>query len=166
MGGQSSKINIRYIMTTPTKGAIFQFLKFGVVGILNTLVDLGIFNILIFLFGLNVKGSSYILFKGVSFSAAVINSYILNRHFVFNDSADIVFLKKTPKKEFTIFFIISVVGLLLNVSISSFAFYLGSIADIPINHYVLANIGAITGSITVLVWNFIGYKFFVFKKQK
>jgi putative flippase GtrA len=137
--------------------AFVQFLKFGFVGVVNTAVDLGVFNFLIFIFGV-ATGVSYILFKTISFSCALINSYVLNKSFVFNSKEN-----NFNKREFSLFLVVSLMGILLNVSVAFLIYTLVYMYGASLPYYVAANIGAISGSIVVLLWNFLGYKFFVFK---
>lgn len=150
-------------MTTEAKNSIFQFLKFGVVGVLNTLVDLGVFNLLIFLFGL-VHGPLFAVFKTISFVVAVVNSYFMNKHLVFNTQRTLTLTEKGKSTEFSLFLIVSIVGLLLNVLVSYAVFATGKMLAPETSYYLFANLGALLGSGVVMLWNFLGYKFFVFKK--
>ena len=59
---------------------IIQFLKFGIVGILNTLITVVSFNILVFV---NIN---YLCANCISYFLGVINSYLLNSKFVFKES--------------------------------------------------------------------------------
>ncbi len=134
-----------------------QFLKFTFVGIVNTAVDIGVFNFLIFIFGV-ASGASYILFKTISFSCAILNSFILNKSFVFNSKENAF-----NKREFSLFLAISFMGILLNVSVAFLIYTLIYMYGESLPYYISANIGAVSGSVVVLLWNFLGYKFFVFK---
>ena len=58
---------------------LFQFVKFGLVGILNTAVDFGIFTFLNYLIGEHYYRISQI----ISYSCAVLNSYYLNKSWTF-----------------------------------------------------------------------------------
>src|SRR5688500_904179 len=62
---------------------IDQILRFGIVGVLNTAVDLGVLNTLIFLNPSGRAGWLYAVFKTIAFLVAVTNSYLLNRRFTF-----------------------------------------------------------------------------------
>src|SRR3989344_5322273 len=64
----------------------FQLSKFIATGFMNTAIDFGILNLLIFLSG-TAAGAGYIAFKAVSFFTANINSYIWNRWWVFKKDA-------------------------------------------------------------------------------
>ena len=138
--------------------SFMQIGKFALVGGVNFLLDLGILNLLIFLTGF-ASGWLYSIFKGASFIVAVINSYLLNKFWTFSDQKQ----DKKVAKEFLSFIVISLIGLLINNIIASFLVnYVGPQAGISENLW--ANIGAITASFVGMFWNFVGYKFIVFKK--
>ena len=61
---------------------IFQMAKFFLIGVLTTLFDLGIMNILIWIFGM-FAGWSYNLFKAISFLCATIAKYWGNKFLAF-----------------------------------------------------------------------------------
>ncbi|HDM31870.1 MAG TPA: hypothetical protein ENG32_00685, partial [bacterium] len=70
---------------------------------------------------------------------------------------------KDVKKEGMKFFLVSVGGLIVNVTIASLVVNLGGkILDLPFQ--ILGNLGAIGAVVGSMFWNFFGYKFFVFKK--
>jgi len=150
---------------------VWQLAKFMVTGGLNALVDLGILSILIFFFrsnfGIDAKKTLltlgititfYSLYKSISFIIANINSYFWNKHWTFE--------KKSAGKsgvEFFQFFVVSVVGFLVNVIVASYVFKsIPAIGSLTNDQWGL--IGAAAGSIAGLAWNFLGYKFWVFKK--
>jgi hypothetical protein len=61
-----------------------QLKRFAFVGLLNTVVDLAVLNILIFATGRGHNGGFYFtIFKMISFVAAAANSYILNARWTF-----------------------------------------------------------------------------------
>jgi putative flippase GtrA len=140
----------------PNSKTVKQFGFFILIGFINTLIDLFILNILM-LVTHRTSGAYYIFFKAVSFAVAVVNSYFMNRHWTFRMK------KKGRKTEFFEFFTVSLIGLLINVVTAS----------LLVNHIlsttffaslVWGNIGAITGTAVGLIWNFVGYKYIVFKK--
>lgn len=137
---------------------IRQAIKFVLVGGLNTLIDLGALNLLIFLSGITA-GFGYSAFKGVSFIAAVINSYFLNKFWTFN-------LQKTKeaKKEFAQFFIVSLIGFGINVGVASFVVNIIGV-QFGLAPKIWANVGAIIATLVGMTWNFLGYKFIVFKDK-
>lgn len=135
---------------------MYTFSKFFCVGVLNTALDFVVLNILVFFFGTGVHGSLFAVFKSVSFLAAVTSSYFLNRVWVFKCTAP------TSMKEPVLFFAISCVGFLINVLVSFVAF---SLFVRHVSPFLAANAGALMGTFVVLTWNFIGYRFFVFKQS-
>lgn len=148
---------------------IYQIAKFGLIGVLNTLVDLGFLALITFIFRLyfNIESTAifigtitfYSIYKASSFIVANINSYFWNKYWTFDQGK-----KKQTRSEFLQFFAVSVVGFIINVFIASFVFkmVLGSFTGLSDDQ--LGLIGAAAGSIAGLVWNFIGYKLWVFKK--
>lgn len=138
------------------KETISQFYKFILVGILNTLIDLGILNGLIFFTGI-AAGWEFSFFKGVSFTAAVINSYFLNKFWTFQKK------EGGGAAEFGQFLIISVAGLGVNVGVASlFVNIIGPQGGI--SPQIWANVGAVAAIGFSTIWNFVLYKFFVFRK--
>lgn len=147
---------------------IYQIAKFGLIGVLNTLVDLGVLALITFIFRLyfNIESTTiligaitfYSIYKATSFIVANINSYFWNKYWTFDQGK-----KKQTRSEFLQFFAVSVVGFLINVFIASFVFkmVLGSLTGLSDDQ--LGLIGAAAGSIAGLAWNFIGYKLWVFK---
>lgn len=148
---------------------IYQIAKFGLIGVLNTLVDLGVLALVTILFSAYLQIESkdalvagitfYSLYKATSFIVANISSYFWNKYWTFDQGK-----KKQTKSEFLQFFAVSVVGFLLNVFVATFVFkvVLGSLIGLTSGQ--LGLIGAAFGSIAGLAWNFIGYKLWVFKK--
>ncbi len=122
---------------------IKQIIKFGIVGGLAFLIDYGIYTLLISVF--NVY---YITSSIISFTLSVIFNYILSIKWVFDVT------KKQGVKEFAIFVILSVIGLVLNSLILYLSVELGHIHKL---------IGKIIATAIVMVYNFITRKIFIEK---
>lgn len=136
-----------------------QFGKFAAIGFTNAAVDFGILNFLIASTGI-ATGGYYSIFKTVSFFIALINSYFLNKHWAFeanhNGAGGIEFVK---------FAGVAIVAALVNVGVASFVVnFIDPI--LGFSDAIWANIGAIAGSASALVFSFIGFKLLVFKTQK
>ena len=146
------------------KKLIAQFGKFILVGIMNTLVDLIILNTETIISGVK-QGPGYAVQKGVSFLAAVIMSYFLNKKWTFRDTS-----REEGGKKFSQFLIISIIGMIINVTVATLAVtYLKPVINSTLRLAFLTDqlwvsIGALFGTAIGLIWNFIGYKFIVFKK--
>lgn len=131
---------------------IFQIGKFFLVGSLNTFLDLGILNLLIFLTGI-AQGIGFSVFKGLAVLIAITNSFFWNKLWTF----------QAQKGSFLQFFIITIIGFFLNVGLASFMVnVVGPVGNI--NLILWANISALSAVVVTLIWNFLGYKFIVFKK--
>jgi len=140
---------------------IRQASKFVLVGIINTLIDLGILNLLIFITNI-ASGPWYSVFKGTSFIVAVINSYFMNKFWTFKSLG-----QDNKGKEFLQFLTVSAIGFTINVLAASLVVnIISGYFPIPgISAKLWANIGALTATCCAMAWNFIGYKFLVFKKK-
>jgi putative flippase GtrA len=136
-----------------------QFSKFIVVGGINTAIDIAALNVQMVLTGIS-SGPWLILFNTVSFALAVTNSYFLNKYWTFED-------KRHDAKEDTVkfsqFFGVSIVG----AGINSGVVY-GFTALIPpmfgLSQLLWTNVGKLFATGISLIWNFIGYKLWVFKR--
>jgi putative flippase GtrA len=145
---------------------IYQIAKFVLVGILNTFVDWGVLNLLMFLTSIT-SGVYYTVFKGISFLFATTNSYFWNKFWTFKKILPESGLTATeqPKvsgKEFLRFLVVSAIGFLLNVSTATLIVNVWG-SQFGIGDALWANIGAFCGTLTGLTWNFLGYKLIVFK---
>jgi len=135
---------------------VFQVAKFLLIGVLAVLVDLGVLNILMFLFGV-AAGWGFVLFKAVSFIVATFSKFWGNKFWAFEQA-------ETEKmgKELLQFYVVTLVGMAVNVGVASFV--VNSVGpQFGLNLQVWANIGAIIAAVAGAAWNFLGYKFVVFK---
>jgi len=110
-----------------------EFLRFGIVGFITFLADYGLLFILTEFF--NVE---YLLSSGIAFSFAVILNYFLCLVFVFKNA-------KNGNKQFALFIVTSLIGLLLN------QLCMWMLVEIVIVHYMFAKIIS-TG--IVMLWNY------------
>ena len=153
-------VYIGYILAKTIKPFFFQLAKFGATGAANFAIDIGILAFLVLLFypgSQEIPAVFYATFKTISFTLATINSYIWNKYWSFQDKS-----KKDALKEFGKFVLVSAIGLLLNATIATAFNSLHSLIDMDVKTW--AAISAMLASVAVLTWNFIGYKFLVFKK--
>ncbi len=135
---------------------IFQLAKFAASGAFNTFLDWGILNLFMAFFGITA-GIGYVLFKGTSFTAATVSSYIWNKYWTFEAK------NSANPQEFWKFIAVSIVGFIINISLAAFIVNvihpLGGITPAR-----WANIGALCATALSMIWNFVGYKILVFKK--
>lgn len=146
-----------YWIAKYTRPFIYQLAKFGLVGVGNTVIDAGIFSLFIFVSGVT-SGFLISAFRTLSVFVAIVNSYLWNKYWSFQKKE----VDEVPK-EFTNFVAISLVGMVINVGITTFLVnVLGPQAGL--NPAAWATISGIIPVPVVLIWNFVGYKLFVFKK--
>ncbi len=136
---------------------MYKFVKFGEVGGLNWLVDLGVLNILIMITGFST-GIYFSVFKGISFVVSATNSYFWNKNWVFDKSKT-----KDVGKEVGKFGVSTISGLVFNVLVASLILYFGKNVLSGFDDKNWANIAAVGGSLSAMIFNFVLYKFWVFK---
>lgn len=152
---------------------VWQVGKFGVIGVLNTLVDLGVLAAITawvsthygvmstdILITIGVQTITfYTLYKAISFIIANTNSYFWNKYWTFAGGT----VQKT-KTEYLQFFVVSIVGFIVNITVASIVFTI--IAKVPsLTLGQAGSIGGLAGTVIGLAWNFVGYKFIVFKDK-
>lgn len=123
-----------------------QFIRFGLIGCLNTLVDLIVFTVL------NAAFQIYYLAKIVSYSCGVLNSYFFNTRWTFRKE------HKKSAAEFALFVAVNLVS--LGVSLGML-YVCKNVFHIGID--ILSNVIATAASLIV---NFIGNKLIVFRGGK
>ncbi len=136
---------------------IYQLAKFLLIGVAATIFDLGTLSLFINLAGAT-SGAAYNVFKGISFVVATVLKYIPDKYWAFKK-------KETAgiKKEFSQFFAVTLIGLGINVGVAHVIVnVIGPQFGLPAKLW--ANLGGIGAVIVTFAWNFVGYKFIVFKK--
>ena len=136
---------------------VFQSAKFVLVGAVATVFDLKFFELLIWSASFFITLNPLIA-KSISFLCSTALKYWGNKYWTFGK-----YEKENLKKEVLQFFAITVVGLIIDVV----AFYyatniLGPQFSIP--QAVWIKLSVIFAAIIAALWNFLGYKFFVFRK--
>lgn len=126
------------------KKLFIQILKFGFVGIIAGLIDIGLLMLLSEVFHIDVLVSS-----AISFSCSVVVNYLLSMRFVFDSK------EKNKIKEFIIFVTLSIGGLCINQGIMWIGVKILSV------HYLTVKIFAM---IFVPIYNFISRKLMLEKK--
>lgn len=135
---------------------VFQAAKHILVGAFATVVDLKIFEGLVILFS-GAVGIT-LVFKGISFLFSTTLKYWGNKHWAFEK-----FEKEELVKEISQFFIVTVIGLILDTgSFFYFTKIMGS--QFGLSFHIWTEFSVIFAAIIAAVWNFLGYKFLVFKK--
>ncbi|MEK9129833.1 MAG: GtrA family protein [Patescibacteria group bacterium] len=135
-----------------------QFIKFIITGTINTGLDFIFLNFLIWLTGI-YKGGWLGLLNFISFFLATINSYFLNKFWTFREN------QGHTKNQFLYFFLISLVGCIINTSIVYFiATFIPPFLNV--SQFLWVNIAKLLAISISLFWNFFSYKFLFLKREK
>lgn len=135
----------------------FQAAKHLLVGAFVTVVDLKIFEFLIWFLALLVSINPLVS-KGVSFLASTILKYLGNKYWAFQKNHT-----DNWHKEISQFFLITLMGLIIDVgSFYYFTTVMGP--QFALSAAVWVKFSVIFAAFIAALWNFLGYKFFVFKK--
>ena len=121
---------------------IAQYMKIGVVGVIAFVIDYGLLALLTEAFGVN-----YLVSATISFTVSVIFNYLASMRYVFTHKEDM-----SRRREFAIFVVLSVIGLLINNACMWAGVELLGI------HYLIVKIGA---TAIVMIWNFVTRKIFL-----
>lgn len=124
------------------KKLIEQILKFGVVGIIATVIDFGVLYILS-----QPLGMDPVISAGISFCVSLVFNYVASMRYVFTHREDM-----SRSREFVIFLVLSLIGLAINEAIMAAGVaVLGNSALAVMGTKVLA-------TAIVMVWNFVSRK--------
>lgn len=131
------------------KKLIAQFMKFGVVGFIAFIIDYGLLA-----FCTEILHFNYLVSATIGFTVSVVFNYFASMRYVFTHKEDM-----SRRREFVIFVVLSIIGLLLNNAI------LWAGVEIPRwpgwleeHSYLIVKIFA---TAVVMVWNFVTRKIFL-----
>jgi putative flippase GtrA len=134
-------------LSTPWQVLAKEIAAFGVVGVVNLFVDVGLFNLLHFRVGLGPTTSN-----AISTAVATTISYFANRHWSFSHRA-----RTGLRREYVLFFVINLLALGISSVVVAFTFYVvGSTGPLALNVAKVVGIGIGT------IFRFWTYKRFVF----
>ncbi len=119
-----------------------QIMKFGVVGVIATVIDFGIMNLLHYGLGLNI-----LIANTSGFIISLIFNYLASMKYVFARKEGM-----SRRREFIIFVVLSVIGLVLND---------GIVLALNAGLGLEANIAKICATALVMVYNFVTRKIFL-----
>ncbi|QIK51199.1 GtrA family protein [Jeotgalibaca porci] len=122
---------------------IGQIMKFGVVGIIATVIDFVVLTILTETFGVY-----YLTSAAIGFIVATLFNYVASMRYVFNSR----FGPHEKRKELIIFILLSVVGLGLN------QFFMWLFVEFFSIFYIFSKVLA---TVLVMAWNFVSRKIFI-----
>ena len=135
----------------------WQFVRYALVGVLNTLLNLAVFNFLMVISGIT-RGPYITLFAVITFSIVITHAFFWNKYLVFrmHESA-------RAHREYVAFFAVSGTTALINTAIVSLLVN-GIGALWGISPHLWANIAVLITIPVAVLGNYFGYKIFVFKE--
>lgn len=139
---------------------VFQGAKHLLVGAVATVIDLKVFEFLFWALSnsLSLNGFLSLSAKTISFFVATFSKFWGNKYWSFQKHE-----KENMKKEIIQFFVVTLAGLAIDVALFYyFTKIMGAQFGVPNNIWIKFSV--IFAGLASAAWNFIGYKFFVFKK--
>lgn len=162
---------------------VAQVGRFGLIGILNTVVDFAVLNLLLYtilpksvvlgsfgLFGATYYINGLVISGVIAGTVAMINSFIFNMRFTFR-------VKEVSRQRIVYFFLITIFGLyvirpiILNIFTdqwlwpSNTAYSISHGLGLPFSSdFIEANLALAVSIFVVMFYNYIMYKKFVFEK--
>ncbi len=141
---------------------ILQFIKFGIVGVMNTLVDFIVFTLICTIFAVDKDSGSLIVtvINLIAYSCGVANSYFFNTRWTFKGERN-----ENRKKELILFIVINIISYVVNNMVLLLCKSIPAISGIELfgieqfGFYVCKLIATAVG----IIVNFAGNKLFVFK---
>ena len=132
-----------------------EVVLFVSVGVLNTAVDFAVLNFLIILTHRD-QGGWLLVFNGLSFLAAVLNSYALNGRFTFRSSGP------ADSWRFLRFVLVNAVGLIINsVTVLALSPLLGGL----VSTLAAINVSKALATVFSLCWNYFAIKRWIFRTE-
>jgi putative flippase GtrA len=123
---------------------IKELTKFGIIGVLNTVLDFAVWNALLFIGPIKAQVIATVV--------SATSSYFMNRHWTFRHRA-----RSGLKREYTLFFVFNAVGLVITSGILGIATYVFGIDD-----RVWLNVVKFFGIMLATVFRFWSYRRWVF----
>jgi dolichyl-phosphate beta-glucosyltransferase len=132
-----------------------EFVRYAIVGVFNTALNLAIFNSLIWVSGITY-GPFITIFSLITFIIVISVSFFLNAIWVFNKR------DKIAPSGYARFFLVSGITALVNIAIVHVLVNVVG-APIGISSHAWANIALIGTVVISVLGNFVGYKFFTYR---
>ncbi|NJP06818.1 MAG: GtrA family protein [Chloroflexaceae bacterium] len=133
-----------------TQQDIRRFVRFAVVGMLGTLIDIVLFTLFY-----EWLGMPTLLANTLSYSVGILNNFVLNRTWTFGDIQ-----RRAIEKQFLQFTLISLSALMLNnILVLTLATPLGDLFAAPQWGYLLAKVCATAAG---FFWNFFANRYWTF----
>jgi putative flippase GtrA len=128
-----------------------EFAKFGTIGLINLIVNFTVFNLL----WLTILRTGEVKAKAIATIVATTCAYFMNRHWTYRDRP-----KSTLRREYSLFFVFNLVGLIIEVTVVFIAKY-----GFHQTHIVVLNLVTAVGIVLGTIFRFWAYRTHVFKRE-
>lgn len=128
-----------------------RFFKFAVVGAIGAIVDFGVLNLLVFVFGLHD-----LVANTISFTCAVLSNFTWNRLWTYPESRQIRKRRQLPQ-----FGLVSLIGWGINTIVLYFADRF--LLSFGLSQALALNIAKAFAILVVLFWNFGANRFWTYR---
>ncbi len=151
-----------------SRPGVRQLVKFCIVGGVSTVIDKGLYWLLLLLASHYAPQTPWWLWQSVSFCVAVTNGFIGNRLWTFRVEHAPELGKRDTRTQYLKFIVTNIIGLILNLVFSKFFLIAltGNMKHTNIEDpriFVLASLCAVP---IVVIWNFSAAKFWTFRAPK
>jgi putative flippase GtrA len=132
------------------RGAVRELAKFGIVGLIGMVVDIGGSNLLV----LGPLTGKPLTASGLSMIAATFVTYFGNRHWTWKDRD-----RRSVRREYTLFFALNAIALGIGTALMAFTTYV-----LNLDSHLWFNIAKVLGIGLGTLFRFWSYRRFVFTK--
>jgi len=133
-----------------------KIVRFGAVGVLNTLLDFATLNVLMVVFGATV-GTPLLLCNAAAFLVASLNSFFLNKKWTFAHKAP------SSLKQYLVFLTLMLGGLAIN-SLVIGLLTAGPLRPARLSPALWVNTAKVGATAASMVWNYLACHYIVFRK--
>lgn len=140
------------------KGLNMKVVRFGAVGVVNTLIDFAVLNLLLALFGVT-GGWPLVLCNAVAFLGASLNSYFLNKRWTFAQKGS------ASLRQYAVFLVLAVGGLAIN-SVVLYLLVTGISRPSWVSPTLWVNVAKAAATVASLVWNYLACRYVVFWEKR
>lgn len=157
--GAISALNFFYFLAKyKNRIGFFQLGKYGIIGVLNTTLNAGVYNFFIFITNISF-GLTLDLFFVIAFVVTVVNSFLWNKFWSFEDK-EIKNIKSEAIKFFSVSAVVAAVNaVILHIIVNVIG------APIGVDPKIWANVALGLTIITAFLGNFFSYKYIVFSSK-
>ncbi len=146
---------IENVMPSPTKKVVgvWQMFRFAIVGSFNTLIDIFVFNVLLFCMPTRNAGM-LLVYNSLAYTVGALNSYLMNKHWTFRSA------KRTTKSEVLRFACVNAFGIFCNDTLIWSTAHI--VHPVLLNPLIWANVLKLVAILGTISISYLGMRLWVF----